>query len=515
MDGKSARRAFGIDISDWQITFRPPPEANDLDFVILKASQANFGERTFQEFYAAASGIPIRGAYHYFITSRVLPADGQPVKSQIKAGKDKSEKKKGKKPPKSSSQSNSPAELPGFTWQEQADVFLNQVKGKDFAFLALDLEIGGGTDPRTNRKIINRYTRQDVQNIRSWVDDVKRKTGKPVLLYTRATVFNPQILPNGGEILRDLDLWIARYPDDPATAMQGDPYDGDNSVKIPGRRDWRFWQYSDRNNGKGAQYGARTASVDLNVYNGTRQELAEWLGIELVPARIPGVAAPVTPPDAIPVGAIPFGLTETAQPTVPTNLRQLETLRNAGLSPDVHLSIQLGGADLPVLQDLLAALQAAGIAFQQIHITFPIGWEGLASARSKIGDYQPAQAGEAAGEPQIDAGRPDYEGGDEALFIVEIARKAGKRSVLRSFSEKNRRGRPIMEPHGGRRTGDRVTRSAGDRLRVSATHRISDRDLGDGRIRGADGHYYYYVTGSPENGNAAGLYLRKAHTRRL
>jgi GH25 family lysozyme M1 (1,4-beta-N-acetylmuramidase) len=39
------------------------------------------------------------------------------------------------------------------------------------------------------------------------------------------------------------------------------------------RQDWRFWQYSDR--GKG--FGCSGSSVDLNVYNGTVEDLQTWI----------------------------------------------------------------------------------------------------------------------------------------------------------------------------------------------------------------------------------------------
>ncbi len=58
-----------------------------------------------------------------------------------------------------------------------------------------------------------------MQGIRHWVDEVKKRTGKKVLLYTRATVFKPFIQPLGGEVLKDIDLWIARYPNDPTIKL--------------------------------------------------------------------------------------------------------------------------------------------------------------------------------------------------------------------------------------------------------------------------------------------------------
>ncbi len=118
----AAKRAFGIDVSYAQKTFKPP-DAHDLDFVVLKASQANFADHTFEEYYPAALKVPVRGAYHYFVTSRVT----------VKRTVEKKEKKK-------KITTTETVQIPGFGWQEQAEIFLQQVKDKDFHFFALDLE---------------------------------------------------------------------------------------------------------------------------------------------------------------------------------------------------------------------------------------------------------------------------------------------------------------------------------------------------------------------------------------
>jgi hypothetical protein len=74
-----ARRAHGIDISAWQKIFNPPDEIKEeIDFVILKASQEKSRDRKFESFYSAAMNFPLRGAYHYYTTlntksSKLLP----------------------------------------------------------------------------------------------------------------------------------------------------------------------------------------------------------------------------------------------------------------------------------------------------------------------------------------------------------------------------------------------------------------------------------------------------------
>ena len=60
------------------------------------------------------------------------------------------------------------------------------------------------------------------------------------------------------------DLWIANWE----TATYGDPVNGSGSPPISPYTSWKFWQY-DSPNGKGAQYGAGSVDIDLDVFNGS------------------------------------------------------------------------------------------------------------------------------------------------------------------------------------------------------------------------------------------------------
>lgn len=467
----AVKRAFGIDVSYAQKTFNPP-DTHDLDFVVLKASQANFPDPTFEDYYPAALKVPTRGAYHYFVTTTVTTK--RPVEKKVK---------------KKKITTIETVQIPGFGWKEQAEIFLDRVGGKDFHFFALDLESYAGTHPDTKEKTNNLFTKTDVQGIRRWVDEVKKRTGKKVLLYTRATVFNPFILPFGGEALKDIDLWIARYPNDPSSSAIGTPYDGNAQVKIPGVSSWRFWQYSDRNNGKGARYGSKTKSVDLNVYNGSAEELRAWLGLPALPVKI-GAGGNGDTPEPIVID----------QPSTGIGDKLAEVIK-AGGSLVMRFEFRQEQIDPALVKNLLALLKEAGIT-PQVSLLGEVGG-GEGTQDTSVG--KPAEPPK---KPPISAPKK------EASFTVVVQPKTGKKTALQSFTKEDAAGKPIMLPTDTLKLGPRVTRETGDRLRVSADHKLSKFDQGDGRVRGADGRIYYLVTKEIANGDAAGLYVKEADVKK-
>lgn len=94
-------------------------------------------------------------------------------------------------------------------------------------------------------------------------------------IYTRANFWNLNVQASAD--WAKLDLWIARY----ACVVNpwGNP--GDSSLIKP--RDWntwRFWQFSaDRPpNGRGAEFGSQSNSIDLNYFNGDQVAFDEYIG---------------------------------------------------------------------------------------------------------------------------------------------------------------------------------------------------------------------------------------------
>ncbi|MFC1923391.1 GH25 family lysozyme [Chloroflexota bacterium] len=366
------KRAHGID----------PPAKNksDIDFVILKASQGDFIDPNFNDFYPTAEQYPFRGAYHYYITSKVEINLGEGTKKgkppenvTTKKGKKSSKKtKKGKKSAKGNRKGKNSAKgtekiylKDGYDWEEQAKQFLKVVDGKDIHFFALDIERNPGSefyvyDEQKNIKSKgkNKFTNAEIQNIKMWVEFIKKhKPGIPVMLYTSADIYNTELLPHGGEILKDLDLWIARYPERP-NRNEDDPFD---EFLIKGVNNWQFWQYSANNNQKGPDYGVaerrpgkKQKDVDLNVFNGSVEEMRKWLGLD------PETKPPGVPPD-VPV---------TKDQSLVEIISQLDKIELAGIKPNVQIIIQQDEFDIEQITSLVAKLKDAGVT-PEVNINIP------------------------------------------------------------------------------------------------------------------------------------------------
>jgi hypothetical protein len=82
------------------------------------------------------------------------------------------------------------------------------------------------------------------------------------------------------------------------------------------------------------------------------------------------------------------------------------------------------------------------------------------------------------------------------------------KAVLRSFSARDKAGKPIMtirEP--------RIRLDKGSRLLVSSIHTVSPKDPGAGIILATGNVPYFFILDVALNGSAAGLYVRAADVR--
>lgn len=116
------------------------------------------------------------------------------------------------------------------------------------------------------------------------------------VLYTRAEWWNRCVSPD--DLWRDLPLWVARYTTQPLPWGN----EGDDPDVTP--RDWQvwtLWQHSADNNGRGKEFGAQSASIDLDWYFGTEKQFEYWAGHK-VPAMVK-VKSPAAALCAAPAGA--------------------------------------------------------------------------------------------------------------------------------------------------------------------------------------------------------------------
>lgn len=465
------KRAHGIDISYAQQKLDPPPQNKaDIDFVILKASQGDFPDPKLKIFYPSAKQFPIRGAYHYFITSKV---EMNPVGSTNKSTK---------------------KNKTGYGYKEQAESFLKSVDGKDFHFYALDIELNAGSEfyDYDNKKNLiargsNKFTKASVQDIKKWIDYVKtKKPGIPVLLYTRAGIYNNNLYPNGGgEILKDMDLWIALYPKKKVNRDKDNPLE---AYTVKGVKNWRIWQYSADGNQKGYEYGVAKKvigkdgkpkpqkSVDLNVFNGSVKDMRKWLKLA------PETKSPKKP----------TFVPGTEEQFIAQVIGQVDKIKGAGITPEVQIRINMDELDVKKMKTLQGKLKKAGIT-PEVHINIQTG----------SGSEDLVQ-GPTNGKPVTTDTEPEPE--NSFMVKVKVKPRDGKNTRLQSFKDRNNNKLPIMEPH-----VPKVKRANGSQLRVSRNHTESDRDKGDGVIHAAGGgsRLFYKVTDDPANGKAAGLYIKK------
>lgn len=128
-----------------------------------------------------------------------------------------------------------------YDWLASAKKFIETVKasaGGASCFLALDIE---GID--ANRP-------NAVKWVRNWLSYVIRTTGIKPLLYT-----NSANITKFSEVMKDLDvgLWVAHWDV--------------KKPKIEPLKTWAMWQYSTSNN-----------TLDLDYFNGSKEQLKKYMG---------------------------------------------------------------------------------------------------------------------------------------------------------------------------------------------------------------------------------------------
>ena len=218
----------GIDVSYWNSGIDwPKVRATGQRFVFPKATEGDFyADPTFAANWSGAKSAGLlRGAYHFFRAN----VDG---KKQAKKFIDYGEKTK------------DDGELPH----------------------VLDLETHDG---QSNARIIARA--------KEWLDEVEAAFGKKPIIYSGQYFLQDHFSEAGGgppKWAKDYPLWLAQYPN---TYV-----DGQQPFLPRGWFSWTFWQYSE----KGRLNGIN-ANVDLNVFNGTLEELYKFAGAQITTQPTP------------------------------------------------------------------------------------------------------------------------------------------------------------------------------------------------------------------------------------
>lgn len=216
-------RATGIDISHWsgKYTYKPIDS-----FVIIKATDGTYQDDKFAINMPEVTKAPVRGAFHY-----------------MRSGTD---------------------------WTMQANAFITAVKDWDLHFYVCDYEETGNIMSKTFAAMVY-----------EWMNYVQMQTGKPVLLYTRASLYDQ--LYDWDNRVKAFYLWLANYP------FNADPQNGTPRLPVRPYQGWKIWQYSG-DVAPGAPHGVESASVELDVYNGTLDEMKAWLGVGSVTPPLPDMS---------------------------------------------------------------------------------------------------------------------------------------------------------------------------------------------------------------------------------
>ena len=154
------------------------------------------------------------------------------------------------------------------TAQQQADHFSNLFAAHGMGDLppVADFELREGAPSRSLTALF----------LRVFCERVEANTGRRPIIYTAPYFWRE--MGNTDAYWRKYDLWLAHY------TTAGAP------LSTPPWTAWHFWQYTDR--GPGATYGVASASIDLNRWHGTLEQLREFAGVKPEPPPLPPMPEP-------------------------------------------------------------------------------------------------------------------------------------------------------------------------------------------------------------------------------
>lgn len=134
---------------------------------------------------------------------------------------------------------------------------------------------------------------------RTFLEETRHLTGRTPILYTYPHFWNDKT--DNSTAFTDYPLWLAEYD----TPEPTQPLPG-------GWSEWLFWQHAD--NGSVAGF---SDDVDLNVFAGTREDLAAWVG-PVTPGEVPPPAPePAPEPEPVPAPEAPLEFAEPEAAAAP------------------------------------------------------------------------------------------------------------------------------------------------------------------------------------------------------
>jgi len=165
--------------------------------------------------------------------------------------------------------------VPNISEISQMDNFYRQTDGLECDFgPVLDNEIANGMDNQRITHVI-------------WYcfDRMEKNSDYMPLNYTRESWWDWYVNPWTG--WSKYKLWAARY-DYYSNPSLTSPW-SDGRYKFRDYDNWLLWQaYADKPpNNQGSRYGVDSTCVDMDIFNGTKDELLKYLGIGVTPPDPP------------------------------------------------------------------------------------------------------------------------------------------------------------------------------------------------------------------------------------
>jgi len=165
--------------------------------------------------------------------------------------------------------------IPNHSTTAQMDNFFKQIDGLEYEWgLILDNEVH------------NNQTNDRISHV-IWYcfDQMEKRSDHMPLNYTRQSWWDWYVNPWPSSI--KYRLFAARYDNYFSPYLTSPWSDGRYEFKY--YDNWMFWQaYADYpHNKQGARYGVDSVNVDMDIFNGTKKELLEYLGIGVTPPDPP------------------------------------------------------------------------------------------------------------------------------------------------------------------------------------------------------------------------------------
>lgn len=173
---------------------------------------------------------------------------------------------------------------PDYSVSKQIDLLFEALQG-DIADLPLVLDVevvGPGTGP-FDPTDVNKAVKQCANLIRA-------KDGCWPIIYTAGWYANTYLgTLDDRAYLKEFEVWLAQY----------NTYIDEPDPVYPWNGDWDIWQFSADGNMRGAEFGAESRDIDIDLYNGPIDKFLNDFGLQDIQDPDPEPTDPTIPANAL------------------------------------------------------------------------------------------------------------------------------------------------------------------------------------------------------------------------